>query len=466
VIPNALPVRRLVPIGLVALVAGAAVAQAADGGAATPRAAAAATPAAAAPAWVAPAPVAPLPAVAPYGRAARVVPLPCGPASRKRAAARTPPSDALKNAFAILRRERTDEDALPGRALRALKAQGLDPVDAQSARLLRADGAARAWVVPVPDVGEATALGCLRGAAARKPREGIAVVSLGGAPAGGGGALRDLQRGHAPAALDPCAGAGHNMLGVSGMVPDGVDAVFVTAADGTSTRADVRDNGYAFVLPRPRRAEQRYIVWTGSDGSPRVQPLPLALLGGRITCARVAATARVTPDPWSAACLPYGAGPVDVVPRRAWSRRSSSAARRPAPAAQAPSASGAAAKHLRLPVAVVGAAAACGASHPAAAADVRAAAARAGPAAGTGAAGCAARARARASRRAPGAGAGAGASRGPAAAASRCPARAVSTRLRRPRPRRPAAWPRARADRGAPRARAAPRAGACGRWRD
>ena len=327
-IPNALPVRRLVPIGLVALVAGAAVAQAADGGAATPRAAAAATPAAAAPAWVAPASVAPLPAVAPYGRAARVVPLPCGPASRKRAAARTPPSDALKNAFAILRRERTDEDALPGRALRALKAQGLDPVDAQSARLLRADGAARAWVVPVPDVGEATALGCLRGAAARKPREGIAVVSLGGAPAGGGGALRDLQRGHAPAALDPCAGAGHNMLGVSGMVPDGVDAVFVTAADGTSTRADVRDNGYAFGLPRPRRAEQRYIVWTGSDGSPRVQPLPLALLGGRITCARVAATARVTPDPWSAACLPYGADPVDVAPRRAWSRRSSSAARR------------------------------------------------------------------------------------------------------------------------------------------
>lgn len=241
-------------------------------------------------------------------------PFPCGPAARDRRAARTPPSDALKNAFAILRRERTDDDALPAGALRALTAQGLEPVDPQSARLLRADGAARAWVVPVPDVGDTAPLRCVRGPA-RKPREGLAVVALGGAPAGGGGALRDLLRGHAPAALDPCAGAGRNMLGVSGIVSDGVEAVFVTAADGTSTRADVRDNGYAFVLPRPRRAEQRYIVWTGRDGSPHVQPLPLVLLGGRVACARVASTPRVTPDPWGAACLPYAARPVIVAPR-------------------------------------------------------------------------------------------------------------------------------------------------------
>jgi hypothetical protein len=343
VIRNALPARRLVPIGLVALAAGAAVAQAAGGGAAaTPRASAApasaapasAAPASAAPASAAPAPApawaVPLPAVASSGQATRVVPVACGPASRNRGAARTPPSDALKNAFAILRRERTDEDALPAAALRALKAQGRAPVDAQSARLLRADGAARAWVVPVPDVGEATALGCLRGPAARKPREGIAVVSLGGAPAGGGGALRDLQRGRAPAALDACAGAGRNMLGVSGIVPDGVEAVFVTGADGTSTRADVRDNGYVFVLPRPPRPEQRFIVWTGSDGSPHVQPLPLIPLGGGVPCARVAAAARVTPDPWGAWCLPYSVRPVVVAPRPrgARSRSASRAARR------------------------------------------------------------------------------------------------------------------------------------------
>jgi hypothetical protein len=326
VISNVLPVRRLIPIGLVALAAGATVAQAAGGGTGAspaPRATPAPAPV---PVWHVAAP-----AIAPTGGPVRVLPAPCAPAARKRGAARTPPSEALKNAFAILRRDRTDQDALPARALRALKAQGLDPVDPQSARLLRADGAARAWVVPVPDVGEATALGCLRSArgTARKPREGLAVVSLGGAPAGGGGALGDLQRGRAPVALDPCAGTGRNMLGVSGIVPDGVEAVFVTAADGTSTRADVRDNAYAFVLPRSRRVEQRYVVWTGSDGSPHVQPLPLVPLGGRVACDRVAATARVTPDPWGVGCLPFAAPPVRVVPQppAARPRRSSGAAR-------------------------------------------------------------------------------------------------------------------------------------------
>jgi hypothetical protein len=56
------------------------------------------------------------------------------------------------------------------------------------------------------------------------------------------------------------------MLGVSGIVPDGVEAVFVTAADGTATRADVRDNGYAFVLAPPRRPEPRYVVGPGATG--------------------------------------------------------------------------------------------------------------------------------------------------------------------------------------------------------
>jgi hypothetical protein len=169
--------------------------------------------------------------------------------------------------------------------------------------------------VPVPHVGAATPLRCVRGAAADRPREGLAVVSVGAAPAGGGGALRDLQRGLAPATLDPCAGTARNMLGVSGIVPDGVDAVFVTAADGTSTRADVRDNGYAFGLPRPRRPEQRYLVWTGSDGSPHVQPLPAIVRGGRMTCERLAAMVRVTPDPWGPGCVLFGGAPVMLAPR-------------------------------------------------------------------------------------------------------------------------------------------------------
>ena len=131
-------------------------------------------------------------------------------------------------------------------------------------------------------------------------------MSLGGAPAGGGGALTELQRGTAAAALDPCAGAGRNMLGVSGIVPDGVEGVFITAADGSATRADVHDNGYAFVLARPQRFEPRYIVWTGSDGKPHVQPLvapPVFRVGPGGACPKVRGDqVRVTPPPGGSFC--------------------------------------------------------------------------------------------------------------------------------------------------------------------
>jgi hypothetical protein len=243
-------------------------------------------------------------------RVAAPVPAACAPRRNPAisAAARKPPSDALKDAFGILRREREDEDALPARALAVLKAAGLEPVDLQAARLLRADRAARAWVVPVPYVSAAGAFACAPGTDGGV-REGLAVVSLGGAPAGGNGARLDLVRGQAPASVDLCAGEGHGMIGVSGIVPDGVDAVFITAADGTATRADVHDNGSTFVLARPARPEARYLVWTGRDGSPHVQPLP-AVLGGREACARATGTEqlpRVTPDGFAAGCSALGA---------------------------------------------------------------------------------------------------------------------------------------------------------------
>jgi hypothetical protein len=99
--------------------------------------------------------------------------------------------------------------------------------------------------------------------------------------------------------VDACAGPGHDMLGVSGVVPDGVAAAYLTAPDGTAVRADVSDNGYAFVIPTPRDAGQRYVVWTGGDGTPHVQPVPRLLLRpGRSACAtRYASVVRITPEP-------------------------------------------------------------------------------------------------------------------------------------------------------------------------
>ena len=61
------------------------------------------------------------------------------------------PTQALLDAFAILRRPRTDQDALSAQALQALRVRGLAPVAPDSARLLRSTpSGGRAWVVPVP----------------------------------------------------------------------------------------------------------------------------------------------------------------------------------------------------------------------------------------------------------------------------------------------------------------------------
>lgn len=290
--------RRLGPLVLVAFAAGAIAAHADGGGGSKPR---------------------PVPAGAPAPPARPVVTkllAACRPVRKQPSTAATPPSQALLNAFAILRRERRPEDALPAEALRALKARGLTPVSPDSARLLRggpSDG--RAWVVPVPDV---TAAGFPFACAVKStPREGLAVVAVGGAASGGGGALEDLVRGRAPVSVDPCAGANHDMLGVSGIVPDGVAAAFLTAPDGTAIRADVKDNGYEFLVPRPKTIGQRYVVWTGGDGTPHVQPIATLGVVPAAACKRLAASdfaraPRVTPTGGFGTCATATPVPLPV----------------------------------------------------------------------------------------------------------------------------------------------------------
>jgi hypothetical protein len=307
---SGIAVRRLVPLVLVALAAGTIAAQA-DGTPKRPHAPRAAAAAAA---------VVRVQAVmAASGTTPRAWYFGGCPPSTKPANG-APPSQDLLNAFAILRRERTPDDALPAEALKALERAGLAPVAAESARLLRSTASGgKAWVVPVPDVGRAGRFPCFgrpaplkRGKFVEpttpKPREGLAVVALGDAAQGGGGALTDLVRGRAAATINPCAGPDRNMLGVSGVVPNGVPAVFLTAPDGTAVKADVKDNGYEFLLPRPKTAGQRYVVWTGGDGTPHVQPI--AALGGwfgQLTCSkavasRLAKVPRISPSPGFAPC--------------------------------------------------------------------------------------------------------------------------------------------------------------------
>lgn len=226
-----------------------------------------------------------------------------------------PPSQALLGAFAILRRPAQPGDALSDGALKVLKRFGLTPVAPDSARLLRTTASGgRAWVVPVPDVSARLPFRCGK-TGAPTPREGLAVVAVGDAAQGGGGALTDLVRGRAPVSTDSCAGPSHDMLGVSGIVPDGVPAVFLTAPDGTAVRADVKDNAYEFLVAHPRTPQQRYVVWTGGDGTPHVQPIGAMAAPPARVCSQLskmtALVPRVSPGPSATSCA---VPPVVAVP--------------------------------------------------------------------------------------------------------------------------------------------------------
>jgi hypothetical protein len=276
---------------------------------------------------------------------------PCGPAPATKATDKAPAAQPvpqnLLDAFGVLRRAPTGDDALPATALNALRIRGLEPFDPAAARLLRttADGG-HAWVVPVRDArtlatsyarcavpvssptsaarerARARARQRARGHAAAVarpatpavplaptpavpspapkpaagPQPGLAVVALGGAPSGAGGRLSDLVRGRETVSVAACAGPNKDMLSVSGIVPDGVPAAFLTTADGAAVRADVKDNAYAFVVPAAKAREQRYVVWTGGDGTPHVQPLPAFFSAPPTRCAATSRFPVVSPN--------------------------------------------------------------------------------------------------------------------------------------------------------------------------
>jgi hypothetical protein len=289
--------RNVAALVLVALVAGAIAAQADSGSAPRP---------ARAPVRATPPPSKLGPSVARLVAGCAVpVPVPVPPGPRRpvpqpapQSSPAAPPSKALLDAFAILRRERRAEDALSPQALEALRVRGLLPVSKESARLLRSTpSGGRAWVVPVPDLLRSFPFACGPGGKSG-PREGLVVVAVGDAASGGGGALDQLVRGLSPVTVVPCAGADESMLSISGTVPDGVPAVFLTAPDGTAVRTDVKDNGYEFLLPRQRRVEQRYVVWTGGDGTPHVQGVVTygPWRPSRCEAAMTNSMARVSPD--------------------------------------------------------------------------------------------------------------------------------------------------------------------------
>ncbi len=261
------------------------------------------------------------------------------------------PSGRLSRNFSILRRPHAAADTLPKDVVRQLQARGVRLPDVNAARLLRTTtGGGKAWVIPVADVSVMTRpFGCVAAAPApaplptraprrsTKPRyrpavpapapppsalpalvtgangilpalrpakreEGLVVMATGDAGAGGGGALSDLLAGQAPPSVRNCVGRSFNLVSVSGMVPDGVDQVYLTKSDGTAVKSDVEDNGYSFVVPaaarRSRIGDLRFLVWTAANGVPKVQPVTITQLPQRF-CRRMRMStrfARFTPD--------------------------------------------------------------------------------------------------------------------------------------------------------------------------
>jgi len=74
-------------------------------------------------------------------------------------------------------------------------------------------------------------------------------------------------------------------------------------------RADVADNGFAFVVPRSRTLRPRYVVWTGGDGTPHVQPVPVLPGFVRSACGRRPANlAEVSPG-FTLGCVEWAVRP-------------------------------------------------------------------------------------------------------------------------------------------------------------
>jgi len=149
--------RSVASLVLVALIAGAIAAHADSGSAPRP----VRTPARV---MAAPAPSRPYAGTAPFAIAC-AAPVPVAPRRKTPAppkpATSAPPSQQLLDAFAILRRPRTDADALSPEALEALRVRGLSPVSLDSSRLLRSTpSGGKAWVVPVPNVVNGLGVAC------------------------------------------------------------------------------------------------------------------------------------------------------------------------------------------------------------------------------------------------------------------------------------------------------------------
>jgi hypothetical protein len=168
---------------------------------------------------------------------------PCSARDVMPSASAEAPSARLLAALAVLRRPRTNEDAVPPAELRD---SFVDGVMTDAARRVAAD----TWLVPVTSVFSPPR--CRPGdPPGEPPVEGVAIVN----------ASVFIERYPTDAILAGrafsirgCTGSMHDRITVEGIVPDGASEVTLTARDGSIVQATPEGNVVRFDLARPQSA--------------------------------------------------------------------------------------------------------------------------------------------------------------------------------------------------------------------
>jgi hypothetical protein len=176
----------------------------------------------------------------------------------------TAPDPRLAANLAILRRPATPADTPDPQARRApLDGRGPHLADA---RLLRADIAGKAWIVPVDDVRPQLPKGC---------EPGVVIISDGPVDVGPSITSLDLILAGNAVETNSCAGPSHDMLGVDALLPDGATQPYLRFGDGHTVLGDLRDNAVTFVINKPDQRSQlpTAIAWTDATAGPRTSPI-------------------------------------------------------------------------------------------------------------------------------------------------------------------------------------------------
>jgi hypothetical protein len=180
----------------------------------------------------------------------------------------TAPDPRLAANLAILRRPATPADTPDPQAQRqariaALVGRGPHLADA---RLLRAEVAGKAWIVPVDDVRPQLPKGC---------EPGVVILTDGPVDVGPSITSLDLILAGNAVETNSCAGPSHDMLGLYALLPDGATQPYLRFGDGHTVLGELGDNAVTFLINKPDQRSRlpTALDWTDATDGPQTSPI-------------------------------------------------------------------------------------------------------------------------------------------------------------------------------------------------